>query len=188
LAGEGIRLTQDTAFPEEEGTTLTLQAESQPSWRFHIRVPYWAAKGATVTLNGAPQAIHAKPSTYITLNRQWKTGDKVEVHLPMSLHTAPLPDDRTLQAAMYGPAGACRQIGQRRLTQEMIYGRYGPRMKPGPARRSNRAAKIPRIGWSGRRQACVSHGGAAASDAAVPLYQIFGEKYVVYWKVTGATA
>jgi hypothetical protein len=186
---KGIRLTQDTAFPEEEGTTLTLQAEKPTELALHIRVPYWAAKGATVTLNGAPQAIHAKPSTYITLNRQWKTGDKVEVHLPMSLHTAPLPDDRTLQAAMYGPLVLAGRLGNEGLTQEMIYGRYGPRMKPGPA---------PEIKSSGKNSAdwmepaggklAFRTAGQPRVTQAVPLYQIFGEKYVVYWKVTGATA
>jgi hypothetical protein len=186
---KGIRLTQDTAFPEEEGTTLTVQAEKPTELALHIRVPYWAANGATVTLNGAPHAIHATPSTYITLNRQWKTGDKVGVHLPMSLHTAPLPDDHTLQAAMYGPLVLAGRLGNEGLTQEMIYGRYGPRMKPGPSPEIKSSGKTS-VDWmepAGGKLAFRTAGQPQATQA-VPLYQMLGEKYVVYWKVTGGTA
>src|SRR5207247_6853536 len=98
-----IRLVQDTNFPEEEGTTLTTKTQAPVQLALHVRVPYWAAQGASVEVNGQPEKIGVTPSNYFTLERKWKDGDKIEVRLPMNLHIAPIPDDPTLQAIMYGP-------------------------------------------------------------------------------------
>lgn len=119
---KGLHLIQGTKFPEEEGTTITLHTKRQVHLALQIRIPYWATSSVQIKINGRLQHITATPGTYLELKRKWQDGDKVEVSLPMSLHVAPLPDDDTLQAAMYGPLVLAAQMGKEGLTKEMIYG------------------------------------------------------------------
>jgi hypothetical protein len=46
-----------------------------------LRIPAWAA-GASVAVNGAPTE-GVKPGEFYRVERQWKTGDAVEIHFPM---------------------------------------------------------------------------------------------------------
>ena len=99
---KGIRITQQTSFPEEQGTTLTISAAKPVEVDLKLRVPYWAKNGS-VKVNGRPLPAFADPSSYLVLRGPWKNGDRIELSLPMYLHAAPMPDKETLQAAMYGP-------------------------------------------------------------------------------------
>ena len=47
-------------------------------------------------------------------------GDRVEVDLPMRLHAAPMPDDATVQAVMYGPLVLAGKLGTAGLTAETL--------------------------------------------------------------------
>ncbi len=41
---KGLRLIQDTNFPEEEGTTITLHTKRTVHLALQIRIPYWATR------------------------------------------------------------------------------------------------------------------------------------------------
>ena len=75
-----------------------------------IRYPSWAS-GMTIAVNGQPQAVTAKPGSYVAVARTWKTGDRIDVRLPMHLHTEAMPDDPAEIAILYGPFGSRRAIG-----------------------------------------------------------------------------
>jgi len=183
----GIRLRQETQFPEEEATSLTLQCEKPVVLVVNIRVPYWAAKGVTIKVNGKPQAVAARPSSYIVLRRKWMNGDKVEVTLPMSLHVHAMPDDATLQAMMYGPLLLVGRLGAQGLTKEMMYGGSGP-VPPGeavPAPTIVGDARNP-VAWleRGTGEPLTFHAlGQSQPITLVPFYKLWGERYATYWKV-----
>jgi DUF1680 family protein len=99
----GVRLEQRTRFPEENLTTFIVHCSEPTEGSLHVYVPWWATKGAAVKVNDQPLNVEAKPISYLTLKREWKDGDKVEVRMPMSLYTHPMPDDPELMAVMYGP-------------------------------------------------------------------------------------
>jgi len=99
---KGIRITQQTSFPEEQGTTLMISAAKPIDVVLKLRVPYWAKNGS-VKVNGRPLPAFADASSYLVLRGPWKNGDRIELSLPMSLHVSPMPDKESLQAAMYGP-------------------------------------------------------------------------------------
>ena len=44
---KGIRITQQTSFPEEQGTTLTISAAKPVDVDLKLRIPYWAKTGAS---------------------------------------------------------------------------------------------------------------------------------------------
>ena len=139
-------------------------------------------------INGTTVPAFASPSSYLTLNRVWKTGDKIELKLPMGLHIDSMPDDETVQAAMYGPlvlAGRFEAVGK-----EMTYG--GSEPKPDDQR------KVPNIvanpgdptAWiePDTEQPLTFHAvGQSQSLTMVPLYRVIHERYAVYWKVVQAT-
>jgi len=186
---KGFKLVQDTDFPEREGTTLTVQAKAPTQLALRVRVPYWATRGAHVKVNGASQSIVAAPGSYLTINRVWKTGDKVEISMTMSLHTAPLLGEPTLQAAMYGPLVLAGRFGNEGLTREMIHGPLGPRMRPGiPPEVRTGGKSLDWVEAAPNGKLSFQLAGQKESTALVPLHQIMDERYSVYWKVTPRTA
>lgn len=185
---KGLRFKQETRFPEEQGTTLTILGKSPVQLGINLRVPYWA-QGGSVKINGTALPAFASPSSYLTLNRLWKPGDKIELSLPMGLHVAPMPDDQTIQAAMYGPLVLAGRLDP--VTREMSYGDYEP--KPGDQ------VKVPDITASAAsptawiepdaKQPLTFHAvGQAQALTMVPLYKVIHERYVVYWKVANKPA
>jgi DUF1680 family protein len=99
---KGLRLTQQTSFPEEQGTTLIISAAKPVEVDLKLRIPYWAKQGS-VKVNGRLLPAFADPGSYLVLRGPWKNGDRIELSLPMHLHASPMPDKESLQAAMYGP-------------------------------------------------------------------------------------
>ena len=123
----------------------------------------------------------------MTLSRVWKTGDKVEVRLPMTLHICPLPGDESQQAIMYGPLVLAGRLGAEGLTKDLFYGSYNPAPKgePVPAPTITASFKDP-SGWVepvANQALTFRTVGQARNLTLVPLYKLFGERYAVYWKV-----
>jgi hypothetical protein len=185
-----LKLQQDTAFPEEEATTLTVQAKKPVMMSVHIRVPYWATRGFAVKVNGVAQTIPATPSSYVAITREWKNGDKIHVAMPMHLHEAPLLGAPNLRAAMYGPLVLAGRFGNEGLTHNMIYGPSGPRLRPGPSPevRSNGKAGLDWVEPAPSGKLAFRLAGQTEATQLKPLYQILDERYAVYWKVNSEAA
>jgi DUF1680 family protein len=190
---KGLTLVQDTKFPLKEGTTLSIRAPKPVKLTLKIRIPYWATQGATIKVNGKVNGeikhVAAAPSSYVQVRRKWKDGDTVQVSFPMSLHTAPIPDDSTLQAVMYGPLVLAAQMGREGLTEKRIYGESGPddqHEKPIAAPQVRVAENAATTKWvervPGETLSFRTVGGANSVDLR-PLYQIMDERYSVYLKL-----
>lgn len=122
----GLKLRQETKFPYDERIAFTIESAPTNPTALKIRVPSWAANGMYISINGESQNVTATPSTYITLAHTWKAGDKVTVDVPLPLHINTTPDDKQVQAAMYGPLVLAARLGTEGLTTTMIYGGAGP--------------------------------------------------------------
>ena len=183
----GLSLTQNTNFPEEQVTTLTIENAPNKTTALKIRVPYWAKSGVTVKVNGQDQLATSAPNSYMEVSRNWSNGDVVEVALPISIHIAPASDDQQIQAAMYGPLVLAVRMGYDGLTTSMIYNGSGPR---------ERDANIPmpevnggelwleRTDGDRRYPLTFKTKGTGTSHTLVPLYKITDERYSVYLKNT----
>ena len=187
---KGLRLEQQTNFPEEESTTLVMHAEKPTELALNIRIPYWATSGGSVKLNGTNLDAFSSPSSYLSLNCTWKEGDRVEVSLPMSLRIETLPDDRTLQAAMYGPLVLAGRLGTAGLSKSMFYPGYdtAPSGDPIPVPAIATSPNDP-VGWLkpvSDQSLTFQTVGQAQKLTLIPLYKLFGERYAVYWKTTSA--
>lgn len=185
---KGLRVRQDTRFPEEQGTTLTISAKTPVQMTVNLRIPYWA-QGGSVKINGAALSAFASPASFLSLNRVWKNGDKIELSLPMGMHACPMPDDEKIQAVMYGPLVLAGRFDP--VTKEMEYGDYEPK----PADQ----AKVPDIVadpngppvWvqaDGKQPLTFHSVGQSQQLTMVPLYKIINDRYAVYWKVNSKSA
>lgn len=98
----GLKLKQETSFPYEERTKLTLSLDHPEKFTLLVRYPGWA-KELTVKINGSNHRVKANPSTYIEINRKWKTGDVVEISFPMKTTVEEMPNVPDYLAIMHGP-------------------------------------------------------------------------------------
>jgi hypothetical protein len=186
---KGFKLMQDTTFPEQEGTTLTVQAKNPTQLALRVRVPYWATRGVHVKVNGAAQTVAATPGSYMTINRAWKNGEKVEISMPMSLHAAPLLGAPDLQAAMYGPLVLAGRFGNEGLTRQLMYGPSAARLRPGPSPEVKSSGKgVDWVEPAPNGKLSFRLAGQSEATALVPMHQIMDERYAAYWKVNPRSA
>lgn len=110
-ADKGVVLKQTTQFPEEHGTTLEFSCENPVEFALKVRYPYWCEKGIEILVNGKKIKIKEQPGSYITINRKWDTGDKVEILFPFTLRLEFMPDNENRIAIMYGPLVMAGDLG-----------------------------------------------------------------------------
>jgi len=108
---KGLLLTQQTQFPEEQGTSLEFNCEKPVQLAIKIRYPYWAKNGIEIIVNGKEQKVKEQPGSFISITQKWKTGDKLEVKFPFTLRLETMPDDENRVALMYGPMVMAGDLG-----------------------------------------------------------------------------
>ncbi len=112
----GFELNQKTNFPEEESTTFTVETEKPQQLNLRIRYPQWVKKGSLeVIVNGKPVEVNGDPGSYLSLERLWQDGDRIEVKLPMQLSSERLPDGSNYKALKYGPIVLAAKTGDENL-------------------------------------------------------------------------
>ncbi len=100
---KNIKVKQETAFPNEEQTKLTITS-GNARFRLMIRYPYWVNDGQLkITVNGKMVDFVAHPSSYVSIDRIWKKGDIVVIKFLMNTHIERLPNVPNYIAFMHGP-------------------------------------------------------------------------------------
>ena len=188
----GVRLVQETRFPDEGKTTLTVRTPRPANFAMRVRVPYWATGDNRAELNGKILEGFAEPGGYYVVHRTWRDGDRLAVTLPMSLHLHPMPDDPSLQAVMYGPLVLAGRLGTEGLTPATLRAEATkPRTVP-----EYHLDPVPVPAFtasSGGPAQWIKPGpgplefhtvGQTRNVDFVPFFRIFDERYAIYWKVT----
>ena len=99
---KGLTLRQETAFPFEETTVLTVKAVQPVRTTVYLRYPSWS-RNVSVRVNGKKMPVKQKPGSYIALTRQWQDGDRIEATYPMQVRIETTPDNPDKGALLYGP-------------------------------------------------------------------------------------
>ena len=105
---QAIDIIQQTAYPANGNIVLTLNIPYKEKFTVHIRIPAWSQRNS-VTVNGelVNNIIAGK---YIAINREWKTGDKIEISLDMRgrvVHLGEMPEYISIQR---GPLVLARDV------------------------------------------------------------------------------
>jgi DUF1680 family protein len=79
-----VALTQRSAYPLDGAVKFDLTVSKTSDFALHFRIPAWA-EGASIFVNGKLAPASDVPGKFVTIRRRWKTGDRIEVDLPMRL-------------------------------------------------------------------------------------------------------
>ncbi|MEU8694320.1 beta-L-arabinofuranosidase domain-containing protein [Streptomyces sp. NPDC048665] len=157
---QGITWRQTTRLPDTASTVLTVTAGSARH-ELRVRIPAWAS-GARVKLNGHTLKGRLDAGSWLSLDRAWKTGDQVEVALPMRTTLEATPDDPDVQAVLHGPV--------------VLAGAYG----------TTQSRSMPRLDTGTIRQTSADplRFSATAGQKTVtllPVARVHHQYYNVYW-------
>jgi DUF1680 family protein len=181
-----VRLMQQTNFPEEERTSIEVQADAPVAFAMRIRAPHWA-EGIAITVNGVPEKAVAASDGYLVIDRSWKSGDRVEVTLPMKLREEPVAGSPELATLAYGPLVLAARMGRDGLSRAMIDGDEGPRIERLPAIPLPQLEALKNGFWVEKEDSDLSFRtvGQLKETRLRPLYQVMDERYSVYWQKSG---
>ena len=187
-AEKGVRIRQTTRFPEQEGTSLLIEAVKPVQMTLRIRVPWWATRGGSARLNGKPLEGFASPGSYLVVSRVWQKGDRVDVELPMGLYTEAMPDDATIAAVLYGPVVLAGEMGRTDPNKESMFGTQSPPevntpQVPLPVLKADLAKPWSWLKPVPNRPLTFRTSGQSEDMTLTPLYKILDQRYTVYWKV-----
>ena len=176
---EGVKLEMNTDFPTGQSASLKVTPKSPKKFTLALRRPYWAGAGFSIKVNGQALKDLPKADSYVEITRTWKKGDTVELVLPKTLRTEPLPDNPNRLALMWGPL--------------VLAGDMGPEKERRERRTANAdqapvfvAAAQPVENWlkpvAGKPGTFLTTGVGLATDITfVPFYQLPRRRYAIYW-------
>ncbi len=100
------------------GEVIPLNQEKHPGCLYHRTALNDVARTEDLTYicttlpeDAGPMAHPVRPDSYVEINRKWKTGDVVDLVLPKTLRTEPLPDNPNRVALMWGPLVLAGDLG-----------------------------------------------------------------------------
>lgn len=191
---KGVEIKQETNFPLEEQTKLTV-TKGKAKFNLLVRYPGWVKEGdLKIMINGKAFNYSAKPSSYVSIDREWKKGDRVELTLPMRNTVERMPDVPDYVAIMHGPI----LLGAKAGTEDMGSlvageGRFdqytGGKMLPidkAPIIIDNNIENIadklvPVEGKPLHFTLNVATKNPLENMVLEPFYQIHDARYMIYW-------
>ncbi len=165
---KGVVLEQRTEYPEEDRVQIHLRCKNPVVFALHLRHPWWAVEPITITLNGQPVDVDSRPGSYLTIERNWCDGDRLELRLPMSLRVECMPDDPRMIAFFYGPVLLCAGVDNGEIPVLVCEG----------------DDPIPYVRAEPAKMVFVTSGLAQPRDLElIPLYRKYEGRYNVYWRM-----
>ena len=186
----GLTIRQETEFPEQSSTRLTVSTAQAREATVHIRHPWWAKGSLRIELNGEAVEGESEPGAYRAIRRNWADGDSISVTFPMRLSVEPAPGDDSRVAILYGPVVLAEAIDAEGMSDPMPYAgqqqAYGAVPTP---RVSDLAANADQVSdWvepvEGEPLTFRTKGAGRPNDVTLmPLYRIHHRRYNVYWNL-----
>ena len=124
-AGQPVKLTLETNYPESEVIDLRIETSQPVSTAISFRVPNWADT-ASVQINGNAAPVEIRPATWARISRTWSDGDRVTIRIPMHLRAEPVDQEHPDRVAiLYGPVVLVEDM-RFNLGLQMPPGRHTP--------------------------------------------------------------
>jgi uncharacterized protein len=184
---KGVTIVQNTGFPIQQGTTITVKAAKPVEFALNLRIPGWIAPGGKVTVNGKELEAFSGAGSYLSLRRLWKNGDRVGLVLPMDLHLNRTPDNPSRAAIMYGPVVLAGELGADSASTNTRPGEYGPSADAVTVPYFRVKGDDPRT-WitpvNDQPLTFLAKTGTTPSEIRLsPFYRLFKQRYSIYWDV-----
>jgi DUF1680 family protein len=81
LGGHPIRMEVLTEYPWRGVVQIAVRPQTPTRFGLHLRLPDWCDQ-PSLKVNGAPAPL-TREKGYAVVRREWREGDRVELHLPM---------------------------------------------------------------------------------------------------------
>lgn len=187
----GLKLRQETAFPDSDTVRFSIETANPVKLAMKIRHPYWCVL-PVAKVNGQVIPVTSKPSSYFTINRVWKSGDTIELRLPMTLCTEALPhSDGRILALLHGPNVLAGIVPKEPGAPDPATLRWDDHLKaPGKTRQtppvfvaSSGADLLNRLRPTGKAFGEFRSDGVVRPQdlTFVPLHRVYEEHYAVYF-------
>lgn len=194
---KGLKIRQETKFPEEPVTQFVFSGSKPADAAIRIRHPWWAESALQISVNGKPLTVPSKPGEYAVVSRKWKSGDTLEVTFPMRLHIETLPNTPDRVAVLYGPVVLAGALGQEGMEFPMPFAKERMAYDTAPtpevpvivaddrdASKWLRPVAGKPLTFAATRDdlfRTVSGAKRATPLQLRPFYDIWDERYTVYW-------
>jgi hypothetical protein len=182
LPEKHFQLVQETRFPDEPVTSLTVRCPGQIYMTIRLRIPHWIAPSGQARLNGKTMEAFSDPGSYLAISRFWKDGDRVELTLPMSLRAEPLPDDPHMVALLQGPIVLAGHKAGNRVSDGDSVNQTEPVLKEDPAKFAELPCDPRQLSTGLKPVAGHALTYRAGDFTLSPLNRIYDERYGVYWR------
>jgi DUF1680 family protein len=189
---KSVVVQQETKFPEDDTTQLKFKCEQPVKLALKIRWPAWAQSAIAVRVNGKKQKISGQPGSYVTLDREWRDGDRVDIQLPMTLHTEPLPGTTNIVALLYGPIVLAGELGTNGMPNpyakvQTAFVRW--LTPPVPVLvAANQKSLLKHVHPTGEPLTFRTQNLGRPNDVTlIPFYKAQHERYSVYWNLLSET-
>ncbi|MFI5140115.1 MAG: beta-L-arabinofuranosidase domain-containing protein [Sphingobacteriales bacterium] len=188
---KGLKLVQQTNYPEESTTNLTIRKASGGQLSLYIRYPSWATSGANIMVNRKAVKVIQRPGSYIELKRNWKAGDRIAVNYPMSLRLVAANDNPDEAAIAYGPLVLAGDMGTGGIRPPAPFGKdqldYKDYEIPNDLISSlnlkDKKLDDCLVPVAASPLVFETKGVAARPIKLMPYYQIDKQRYVIYWNL-----
>lgn len=187
---KGLTLSQETNFPANETTQLSIRVDKPVRTTVYLRYPSWS-QNVKVLVNGKRVSIQQKPGTYIAITREWKDGDRIAATYPMRIQLEATPDNPQKAALLYGPLVLAGERGAEGMqasapfSNPALYNDYYTYNYQVPASLSTSLKidmKHPERALKRVGEELLFTTGQG--DVIRPLYDLHRQRYVVYWDLT----
>ncbi|SFM43744.1 hypothetical protein SAMN04487943_11832 [Gracilibacillus orientalis] len=112
-------IKQQTAFPYQPSTTITIEKAGSEIKEIAIRKPAWFSDEPTIKINGN-EVPTVEDKGYLIINHSWQNGDQITYDLPLDLHRYHAKDDKKKQVIMYGPIVLAGALGRENFPETDI--------------------------------------------------------------------
>lgn len=104
-------IVQDTDIPTSDKTILTVQTEQPQTVVFRLRYPEWA-ESMSIKVNGSSVSLNTSGRGYVSMEREWEDGDRVEITFKIKFYTVAMPDNDKRVGLFYGPILLAGELGE----------------------------------------------------------------------------
>jgi DUF1680 family protein len=169
---KGLQVRQESRFPEEEQSRLTLHCAQAVALEIKVRHPGWARRGFEVRVNGE-QVAAGEPGSYVAIKRAWQDGDRIEIQMPYELREEGFAERPERAAVLDGPLVLGAVIDMKKPNPEIVSapGTWLGALRPVANRIATYEGAVFRIPGEAK----------AESLTLEPFYQIYRRNYEVYW-------
>jgi DUF1680 family protein len=194
-----IKLTQDSELPDGETSVITVETTDGNAKKASIvlRIPEWSASRTTIKVNGE-NIDYTSSAGYADIDREWKTGDTIEITMPMRMRAYGLADSDTVTAFKYGPTVLSVGLGSDDMSEES----HGMAVRK-PKNKADVNEYVIINSDYGTREEWLEHldenmvktegkleftmKNTDQELVFTPHYKRYNERYGIYWYVTGMT-